>query len=205
MPDPHFSDASQALGRRRAIGIFGATGLALLGSTMQAPAFLFGSTRKATLDLSRLNSTWVAREGSDLQEYADFLAGLKLKHVKPQQVIEAHAKRRGSVWNTLPPKKLWKNMSPTLKAVDRVADEIGRDVGEIVSAYRSPAYNRRCPGASSKSWHMSNVAVDVKFAVRPSTVSSIARRLRKRGYFSGGVGRYYGFTHIDTRGYNADW
>lgn len=206
MPDSHLSDATQPIDRRRAIGVIGATGLALLGSTLPSSAFLFGGSRQtAQLNHSRLSADWVARQGSNLQAYANYLAGLNLKHVSPQQVIEAHAKRRGSVWNSLPPEKLWKNMAPTLKAVDRVAGELGRDVREIVSAYRSPAYNRRCPGASRQSWHMSNVAVDVKFSVRPSTVSSVARNLRKRGVFSGGVGRYYGFTHIDTRGYNADW
>jgi hypothetical protein len=29
--------------------------------------------------------------------------------------------------------------------------------------------------------------------------------MRKEGVFKGGVGRYPGFTHIDTRGSNADW
>ena len=121
------------------------------------------------------------------------------------QVIKAHAKRRGSVWNTLPPKSMWRNMAPTLKTLDRVAIELDQPVKEIVSAYRSPSYNARCAGARRGSWHKANVALDVKFHSRPSSVASIARNLRSRGHFRGGVGRYYSFTHIDTRGQNVDW
>jgi hypothetical protein len=29
--------------------------------------------------------------------------------------------------------------------------------------------------------------------------------MRSTGLFQGGVGRYGSFTHIDTRGSNADW
>jgi uncharacterized protein YcbK (DUF882 family) len=78
-------------------------------------------------------------------------------------------------------------------------------VDEIVSAYRSPAYNATCSGARRGSWHQANVALDVKFAASPSTVAGAARSLRSRGLFRGGVGRYGTFTHIDTRGRNVDW
>jgi uncharacterized protein YcbK (DUF882 family) len=96
-------------------------------------------------------------------------------------------------------------MAPTLKVVDRVSVQLGQPVREIVSAYRSPAYNARCAGASRGSWHQANVAVDVKFPVPPSTVAQTVRTLRSAGYFRGGVGRYSSFTHIDTRGQNVDW
>jgi len=55
------------------------------------------------------------------------------------------------------------------------------------------------------SWHQANVALDVKFPVRASHVAAVARGLRSRGHFRGGVGRYSSFTHIDTRGRNVDW
>ena len=47
--------------------------------------------------------------------------------------------------------------------------------------------------------------MDVKFPVRASLVTSTARNLRTRGLFKGGVGGYWDFTHIDSRGENMDW
>jgi len=139
------------------------------------------------------------------RDYAHFIEKLHLRNITVQQVIEAHAKRRGSVWNTLPPKSEWKNIKATLKVVDRVSQELNVPVTEIVSVYRTPAYNRRCPGAKRHSWHLHNYAVDVKMGTRPSRVASMARKLRGKGVFRGGVGRYWSFTHIDTRGTNVDW
>lgn len=96
-------------------------------------------------------------------------------------------------------------MAPTLKVVDRLAAELDQPVKEIISAYRSPSYNARCSGAKRGSWHKSNVALDVKFPVRASVVSSKVRALRSRGLFKGGVGHYSSFTHVDTRGQSVDW
>ena len=195
--------------RRRVLGVFGASSLAMLASSTPASAFFWGKSKRSVssshIDLSALPAEWVQREGRNLTDYANYLAGLKLRYVSPQQVIAAHAKRRGSVWNSLPPKSLWKHMGPTLRVVDRLGAEVGQRVGEIVSAYRCPAYNARCAGAKRGSWHQANVAVDVKFPVRASTVAGSVRSLRTRGLFKGGVGKYWNFTHIDTRGQNVDW
>lgn len=203
--------------RRGALGTLGAGALALIGSSMPASAFFpkkSGSPRVvvnggggATVigDLSELPAEWVARQGSELKAYAAYLGSLKLQRLSVRQVIEAHAKQRGSVWNTLPPRSLWRQMVPTLRVIDRLSMELGQPVKEIVSAYRCPAYNARCAGARSGSWHQANVAVDVQFAVAASTVAQTARTLRSRGLFRGGVGRYSGFTHVDTRGQNVDW
>ena len=210
MPSHDFSSQSPEslhLSRRRVIGSLGAGAIAMIASSTPASA-LFGWGKKSggrAVDLSGLPDEWVARQGSGLQAYADFLGGLRLERLTPLQVIEAHAKKHGTVWNSLPPRKMWKQMAPTLKVVDRVALELGQPVREIVSAYRSPAYNARCAGARRGSWHQANVAVDVRFPARASVVSSAARTLRSRGYFQGGVGRYASFTHIDTRGQNVDW
>jgi len=96
-------------------------------------------------------------------------------------------------------------MAGTLKATDRLAATIGMPVKEVTSAYRSPAYNRRCPGAKSKSWHLRNFALDLKFNTSSYKVARAARYVRSKGHFKGGVGSYSSFTHIDTRGHNVDW
>jgi hypothetical protein len=211
--DPSRGESANAplQSRRGALGTLGAGALALLGSTGSASAFFSRKpkisivTPTAPVDLSDLPQDWVARQGRELKAYSEFLASLRLQRLTPRQIIGAHAKQRGSVWNSLPPRAMWRQMAPTLRVVDRLSMQLGHPVKEVTSAYRAPAYNARCPGAKSGSYHQVNVAVDVQFAVPSSVVAQTARALRSKGVFSGGVGRYPTFTHIDTRGQNVDW
>lgn len=196
--------------RRTWIGRMGLTGLAFAFSQTHAAAFVGNrrtsvSTARPAIDLSSLPAEWVRREGALLNEYTHYLAALKLRRVGILQVLSAHAKERGGVWNSLPPRHWWNRMGYTLRVVDRIGNELNSPVSEILSAYRSPAYNARCSGARTGSWHQANVAVDVKFPVRASTVTATTRNLRDRGLFKGGVGSYGNFTHIDTRGQNINW
>jgi hypothetical protein len=176
----------------------------LAASTSISSGFLFRRTR--TMDLDFLPVNWVRRVGENkIQAYAEYLQALQLKLVTPEQVIKAHARAKGSLWNTLPERSAWRNMGRTLKVTDRVAAHLGMPVAEVTSAFRSKSYNRRCPGAKSNSWHLKNFALDLKFEASPYRVASAARRVRNQGYFRGGIGRYPEFTHIDTRGINVDW
>lgn len=194
-----------ALSSRR--NFLSSASLALSGVVMGSPTAHGFLLREApALDLDGLPARWVRNQGErTIQSYGRFLVGLELKHVTPLQVIRAHAKSKGSLWNSLPPKTMWKSMSGTLRVADRIASELDEPVKEITSAYRSPSYNRRCPGAKSRSWHMQNYALDVKFKTPAWKVAKAARYLRSKGVFKGGIGRYNTFTHIDTRGHNADW
>ncbi|MEO5917554.1 MAG: D-Ala-D-Ala carboxypeptidase family metallohydrolase [Luteolibacter sp.] len=218
---------SALLDRRRVLGGLGLTGLGMLAGSdfasaaplqksggvppvvsvqtqarAQAPLELLPPRR---IDLSGVPEEWARNQGSLLPEYNRYLTNLKLKFISPQQVIEAHAKNHGSIWNTLPPKTWWTRMGYTLRVADRIALEMNVNQVEVVSAYRCPPYNAHCDGAKSGSWHQANVAVDVKFPVRASQVTATARNLRDRGLFKGGVGGYWNFTHIDTRGENMNW
>ncbi len=148
---------------------------------------------------------WVRLQGRNLKDYTNYLNSLKLRNISAQDVIAAHAKEHGTVWNMLPPREWWTRMGYTLRVVDRVSSEMRTPVKEIVSAYRTPAYNARCSGAKSHSWHQANVAVDVQFDTSARNVTYAARNLRDRGLFKGGVGSYSSFTHIDTRGQNVNW
>lgn len=214
---------SLPVGRRSAIGSLGLTGLGLLASSTLASASSVqkkssgspkvnvptqqatGSAPRERIDLTSLNSDWTRTQGALLPDYTRYLWNLKLKTISTKQVIEAHAKSKGSVWNSLPPKQWWTRMGYTLRVADRIALEMGVEEVQVVSAYRSPAYNSRCPGAAAGSWHQANVALDVKFPRRASQVTAAARNLRDRGLFKGGVGGYGSFTHIDTRGENVNW
>ncbi len=211
-----------SLNRRRALGGLGLAGLSLLGSASSASAFISGPTSpKVTvsgsnsapaiikssqrIDLRDLSPEWAQAQGPALKEYVRYIWNIRLKNISTEQVIRAHAKQRGTTWNIIPPKPMWSRMVPTLRVVDRIAQEMGVNNVEIVSAYRSPNYNSRCEGARPGSWHQANAAVDVKFPVSAYQVASTARALRDRGLFKGGVGSYSGFTHVDTRGENVNW
>lgn len=190
--------------RRNFLAAAAAAATGLVATTQTSHGFLF--RQSPPLDLGPLPRTWVALQGErQIQSYAKFIEGLRLNYVDPLQIIKAHAKTQGSLWNTLPPRSMWRSMAGTLKAVDRVAATIRQPVREVASAYRSPAYNRRCSGAKSASWHMQNFALDLKFKASPNTVARAARSVRAKGFFKGGIGQYASFVHIDTRGKNTDW
>jgi hypothetical protein len=141
---------------------------------------------------------------NDVYRYANYILKLNLKNITPRMVIAPHFKTRGRVRNSIPPKKLWKKVGPTLKVIDKLCNEVGLPVKEIVSAYRSPEYNKAVHG-NIGSYHMTNQAVDVVFNKSSWRVAKAARVLRDNKTFKGGIGTYRGFVHIDTRGKNADW
>ncbi len=206
------------IGRRGVMGALGLVSLGYLASSFSAKASTFSPKvsvlthsrepahpAAAEADLSGISADWVRMQGSALPEYTRYLKGLNLKSITPEQVIGAHAKNKGAVWNTLPPRAWWTRMGYTLRVADRVAQEMNVKEVEIVSAYRCPIYNAHCEGAKVGSWHQANVAVDVKFPINASKVTATARNLRDRGLFKGGIGGYWDFTHIDTRGQNINW
>ncbi len=49
------------------------------------------------------------------------------------------------------------------------------------------------------------LGVAKRLIARGHTVTAVARNLRDLGLFRGGVGGYWNFTHIDTRGQNINW
>ncbi len=211
--------------RRKVIGTLGLATTALCASSVSASAGWFGK-KNDDLPIVKVNSRasysrssrsapstavggfpqeWVRLQGRNLNDYANYLNSLKLRNITAQDVIAAHAKQRGTCWNTLPPKQWWTRMGYTLRVVDRISSTMDVPVKEIVSAYRSPAYNSRCAGAKKRSWHQANIAVDVQFETRARNVTLASRSLRDRGLFKGGIGSYSSFTHIDTRGQNVNW
>lgn len=177
-----------------------------VGGYLMTASDVKAATKKYDVDINELPAEWVRSQGGNIFRYAKFINKLDLDRISNQQVISVHARRKGSTWNTLPPSKYWNNISNTLKVTDNIASALKQDVKDIVSAYRSPSYNSRCPGAKPKSYHKTNVAIDVVMHSSPYKVYSVAKYYRdRRDGFKGGIGRYRSFTHIDTRGFNATW
>ncbi|MFM2198269.1 MAG: hypothetical protein RLZZ505_1701 [Verrucomicrobiota bacterium] len=214
------------ISRRNVIGTFGMATAALCASTGTSNAMWkwgghddvpvvkvktipsdarVGKVAKPSTAIGGFPEEWVRLQGRNLRDYTNYLNSLKLRNISAQDVISAHAKERGAVWNMLPPREWWTRMGYTLRVIDRISSEMRTPVKEIVSAYRTPAYNSRCGGAKAHSWHQANVAVDVQFDTSARNVTSATRSLRDRGLFKGGVGSYSSFTHIDTRGTNVNW
>lgn len=184
------------------MGLAGSAAAGLILGADDAEAGWFGFSSKP---VAGIPESWVRLKGNNVNRYANYIKGLGLRNITPRMVIAPHFKTRGRVGNSLPPRSMWKKMGPTLKVIDRMAGEMGLPVKSILSAYRSPRYNSAVRG-NSNSLHKANQAIDVVFhGATPYYVASIARYLRKKRKFSGGVGRYGSFVHVDTRGYNADW
>jgi len=218
MPEPtYFAEAKEVspeslesvletgtLSRRRILNLVALSAAGIFVSTHESHAFFdlfFGKRSAADLGIP---DKWIRRLGKSCVDYANYIDRMRLGRVAVLQVVGSHYKERSGVYNVIPPKRQWKQIKDTLKVADRVGRELGLPVKQIVSAYRSPAYNRRCGGAS-RSQHMFNRALDIRFPTSAYSVTRAARDLRARGYFKGGVGSYSSFTHIDTRGENQDW
>lgn len=182
------------------------TGLATAGIIIGAPssdAAFFGLI--GDKPVPGIPHAWVQAKGSDVLRYARYIQGLNLRNITPRMVLAPHFKTRGRTQNSLPPKTAWKKMAPTLKVIDKMVTRIGAPLHEITSAYRSPRYNRAV-GGKTKSYHMQNMACDIQFrGISPYHVAYVAKQLRTQGFYKGGIGRYSGFVHVDTRGSNVDW
>lgn len=203
-PDSKSSPNLPRLGRRSFIVTAALSAGAIIAQNQASSAFaLFGN--RTMIDTSKFPKEWVRRNGGEVHAYARYLNSLRLRHIDTDAVLMAHAKQKGNLWNTLPPRSMWKNLGRTLWVADEISHRLGGTVKDITSAYRSPSYNARCPGAKPNSYHKKNYALDVKFHASPYTVARIAKSIREEGRYQGGVGRYSNFTHVDTRGYNVDW
>lgn len=117
----------------------------------------------------------------------------------------ANHKNKG-ITNDTPPDEKWAAMLPTVRVLERVREQFGATT--ITSGYRSLLYNATYvgQGAVKDSMHTRNIAIDFRCATgTPAEWASFLRWLRGEGVFTGGVGVYRTWVHIDTRGTVADW
>lgn len=169
--------------------------------------------------LAKLDSWWQSRQNTspsgpehhaipntaEVREYEAFLAAHPLRYLSPHEIIRPHFKKRGDVICGLPPRELWNNLLPTLRVADELRARLHSPLRIVVSAYRSPQYNAKCPGASKHSQHLQNHALDLIFDCGPEEAFAMAQQLRNEHKFTGGLGLYDSFIHIDTRPRNATW
>ena len=86
-----------------------------------------------------------------------------------------------------------------VRKLQQLRDRIGKPIS-ITSGYRCQAHNKAVGGAT-QSQHMHGTAADIVVkGMAPATVADHAEAI---GF--GGIGRYAGFTHVDTRTEKARW
>ena len=137
------------------------------------------------------------------QRYAEWLAGQDLKFNFGAELAALADRKRGPITNDTPPVESWHRIIPTVQVIEKVREQFGPVT--ITSAYRALAYNLAV-GGEKASWHMKNVACDIQCRqATPEQVGQFLKNLRATGFFSGGIGIYGSFVHVDTRGTNVDW
>ena len=141
-------------------------------------------------------------------DFQEFFASIGSRHFSAEEFLFLGAQHGGNGdcagKNSLPERQLWPNVKPLVLALDALRARLACPV-YLTCVYRNPEYNR-CVGGVDGSQHRNFTAADCVF--KGSDVrdcAGIARQLRSDGVFSGGVGLYRSFVHIDVRGTDADW
>ncbi len=138
------------------------------------------------------------------ETFEQWFARQKFRHFKAQEFTWMFSRVNKGVKNTPPSRRLWKNIVPTLRVLDELRKHFGAPI-TLNSTYRSLAYNRSV-GSPDGSEHRKFSAIDFVVAGRtPAQVGATLLSWRRQGKFTGGVGTYKTFVHLDTRKNNATW
>jgi uncharacterized protein YcbK (DUF882 family) len=135
--------------------------------------------------------------------YTEWLHAKGVRFGFADEVPRLANNRKLAVTNDTPPVERWHAIIPTLRLLERVREKFGPTT--VNSAYRSRSYNLAIGGVGD-SRHSQNDAVDFRCRTgTPKEWAAFLREHRTAGVFTGGVGVYRTFVHVDTRGTNADW
>ena len=143
-----------------------------------------------------------------IEEFDNWVETLDLKHFKPHEVRflgnSHYASGKAQGKNGLPPRCIRSRLVPVLRVADEARERLGSSI-IILSAYRAAAYNKAIGGAKF-SRHMECDALDLAAPKSTATkLRAVLMKLRKEGYFTGGIGKYPSFVHIDNRGMNVNF
>lgn len=132
-----------------------------------------------------------------------------IKHFTAEELIKHKNPDWPGDYKFPPPKRMAKNIGPTLAIADEIRDEWGDEV-IVLSGYRSPLYNEIING-SSDSQHIYFRALDLKPANGKISdfielTQNVVDKRRQEGKVIG-RGLYNSFVHIDTGyyTYNRNW
>ena len=150
---------------------------------------------------------WRVNKLKKMLTFSSYLEGLRLRHFAPDEFTSYGEREKRGVKNGLPGVDLWENIREPAWVLDALRECLGASI-TIVSCYRSPEYNAKCQGASDKSFHLRNNAIDFKVkGVSPEDAAARLKKFRAAKMFTGGIGVYKTFVHLDAglRGKNANW
>ena len=103
--------------------------------------------------------------------FHDFVASLNLSHFSANEILV----NTGNPGNSIPPKRIWHNIVPTILILDRLRAELGKPI-RLSSTYRNREYNHRIGGVKL-SQHTAFTAID--FKVRNVTPNKVKKALVK--------------------------
>jgi uncharacterized protein YcbK (DUF882 family) len=136
-------------------------------------------------------------------EFQSFLDRNGIEFFSAKEVLYLGASNAWLKLNSTPEPSLWPNILPALSAADELRRRLGKPI-QILSAFRNPAYNRAIGGARN-SQHTQFRALDLTAKVPIPELAALAKQIRTEKIFTGGLGIYPGFIHLDSRPTNADW
>jgi len=173
-----------------------------------APDFAGAGNQAVALSVVERMFVGAAADAFDFPAFEAFIRSLDLKHFTPVEFLFLGASNQSGACaglNTLPSRSLWPNIANTALMLDRIRAELGAPV-RILSCYRNEAYNSCISGAGG-SFHKRFNAIDWHCSTGTSAEwRDVARRVRSSDpRFTGGIGFYSSFIHIDTRGNTANW
>lgn len=153
------------------------------------------------------------KNAAQVAEFEDFLKANYVMYFTAREILTpggAHRQvgSKGYGLNRLPPRHLWDEMLASLFIIEELRERFGEELN-IYSGYRAPSYNAAIGGAR-RSQHMRFRAFDVAPKSRkPEDVERLFNLLRQmrdeEKLFTGGIGRYGAWVHLDTRDKNANW
>ena len=165
----------------------------------------------AFADFEDLFESLRTQESSDsayMTEFRAFFETLGAQHFSADEMLFLGGGHYGTGscagLNGPPDKSAWAAFKLLVPALDAVRAELGHPM-RLTSIYRNAAYNS-CIGGVENSQHRKCMAADcVVSAVSNTALHEAAKRARESGAFTGGIGLYSTFVHIDVRGYYVDF
>lgn len=143
-------------------------------------------------------------EATKMETFPEWFDRQGIRHFSAGEFERYFSRSRNGVGNSPPPRALWPNILPALRVVDDLREAVGAPI-TLTSSYRSYAYNKAVGGVPD-SQHLQFRALDIQSNVEsPHELLTILRQMRADGKFTGGLGLYPTFVHIDTRGQNKNW